>query len=346
MTGPAEVNWDITYACPLRCAHCYSESGRRPSRQLGADDMLRVAGAIADLRPRWVALSGGEPLSVRGILPVARRIAAAGIPVSLYTSGWTLRPDKVDDLLDTFARINVSVDAANPLAHDRIRGRAGSFDRAMHTLALLDDAVGRRVAAGLPPVEFGIDCTVVRSSLPDLDDLCTTVAPRFPRLSFVWIAAAMPIGLASRAGFADHELLTDEQADDLAGAANRERMLALAPAGVALSIVDSRTLTLDPELRGQAPYMQVEPDGAVRAFPIYEGTVGSLLDEPGNVLWERGLARWRDPFVERTLGAVRGMRDWADATRLIDRHFGSDDVRDRLDRRPDLPAPLVTAERR
>ncbi|OLZ64220.1 hypothetical protein AV521_36125 [Streptomyces sp. IMTB 2501] len=55
--------WDTTYACPLRCSHCYNESGRRPARQLSPADMLRVAGALIDFGPRVVALSGADPLS-------------------------------------------------------------------------------------------------------------------------------------------------------------------------------------------------------------------------------------------------------------------------------------------
>ncbi|ARX89288.1 hypothetical protein SMD44_08775 [Streptomyces alboflavus] len=82
------VVWDTTYACPLRCSHCYSESGRRPSRQLGPDDMLRVADALVALGPRVVALSGGEPLVVRGVFDVAERLRAGGVKLSINTSGW------------------------------------------------------------------------------------------------------------------------------------------------------------------------------------------------------------------------------------------------------------------
>ena len=47
---------------------------------------------------------------------------------------------------------------------------------------------------------------------------------------------------------------------------------------VSMSIVDARMMLVDPAERRRAPYMQVEPDGALRAFPIYEDTVGSLLE--------------------------------------------------------------------
>ncbi|MEU4515121.1 hypothetical protein AB0G05_36955 [Nonomuraea wenchangensis] len=34
------------------------------------------------------------------------------------------------------------------------------------------------------------------------------------------------------------------------------------------------------------------------------------------------------------LSAVRSMEDWAEGTRRIDYHFGTDEVRRRIDRRP------------
>ncbi|MCZ0982320.1 cytochrome P450 [Streptomyces diastatochromogenes] len=62
---PLEVLWDITYACPLRCTHCYSESGRRPARRLSGEDMLRAADAILALGTEGVCLAGANPCSCR-----------------------------------------------------------------------------------------------------------------------------------------------------------------------------------------------------------------------------------------------------------------------------------------
>ncbi|MGH1552365.1 radical SAM protein [Streptomyces sp. L7] len=92
---PESVIWDTTYACPLRCIHCYSESGRRPARQLGHEDMLRVTDAFISMGPRVVALAGGEPLLVKGIFEIADRLVRAGVKAVLYTGGWT--PQAVDD---------------------------------------------------------------------------------------------------------------------------------------------------------------------------------------------------------------------------------------------------------
>ncbi|MDT5033043.1 MAG: hypothetical protein QOC94_3214, partial [Actinoplanes sp.] len=142
-SGPFDVIWDITYACPLRCIHCYSESGRRPSRQLPTAELSRVADALIAMRPGAIALAGGEPLIVPELLEIAGRMAAAGIQVVLYTGGWPVKEHRADDLLRVFSQINVSVDGATAEVHDRIRGRAGSFDRAVAALTMLDAAAAR-----------------------------------------------------------------------------------------------------------------------------------------------------------------------------------------------------------
>ncbi|GII54293.1 hypothetical protein Pth03_26820 [Planotetraspora thailandica] len=351
--GPGDVVWDVTYACPLRCVHCYSESGRRPARQLNHEEMLAVADAIISLRPQSVEFAGGEPLLVRGIVEVAERIREAGVAANLYTGGWTLDRRSAEEVTRVFSRITVSVDGASAEVHDRIRGRAGSFERAMSALAFLDDLSGKRVAGGADPVDFGVDYAVLRSNLHQLEEFCRTVAPRFPHMRFLTFAAAAPSGLASREGFAGHELLGFDQLRTLVSGERVERLRSLAPRSVRVTTSDNLILMMHPNFlrRHGFPLLQVEPDGEVRAMPIYEGTVGSLLTEDAGTLWKRAVERWSDPLVVEALSAVRSMEDWAEATRRIDYHFGTDDVRRRIDRRPLYPSgdpassPLVPSSR-
>jgi MoaA/NifB/PqqE/SkfB family radical SAM enzyme len=336
---PAEVIWDMTYACPLRCVHCYSESGRRPARQVDGDAMHAIADAIISLRPQAVALAGGEPLVNKNVFEVARRLREAGMLVVLYTSAWSFQSWMVARARDSFTRVAVSVDAPDAGLHDRIRGRAGSFQRAMAALAMLDAAAAESAAAGGSPLPFGIDSVVMRCNFDLVQSLCADMAARFPRMSLISFNAAAPAGLASTSGFADHELLTDDQAETLAGRALRKRLAALVPATMKISTTDNRALQMSQDLiaRGIVTNsMQIEPDGEVRAMPMYEGSVGNVLTEPIMTLWERSVHRWSDPFLVETLSQVTSMRDWAEACRKIDYHYASDAVRDRIDRRPDF----------
>ncbi|MEU1727802.1 radical SAM protein [Nonomuraea sp. NPDC005692] len=335
--GPSDIIWDITYACPLRCVHCYSESGRRPTRQLSHEDMLEVADGIIALHPRTVEFAGGEPLLVKGIHEIAEHISQAGIEVNLYTSGWTLTAEAAQAAARVFSRITVSIDGADAATHDRIRGRSGSFDRAMNALTLLDDISRRASEHGYDPLLFGLDCVVMRGNFHQLGELCRVATSRAPHLRFLSFGAAVPSGLASRPTFADRELLTMEQLTTLMSSGHGQHLRSLVPSSVMVTVSDNFILQMNPKLveRFGFSLMQIEPDGQVRAMPVYEGTVGSLLTEDPQVLWERTVARWSDPFVVDALSGVRDWADWAAATRRIDYHFGSAEVRQRIDRRPE-----------
>jgi organic radical activating enzyme len=334
---PRYVVWDITYACPLRCTHCYSESGRRPSRHLDAAGLLQVADAMIAARPAAIVFSGGEPLVVRELFTVAERMVAAGLEVLLYTSGWSLVPSMLPAITGLFSRVIVSVDGATADVHDRIRGQRGSFSRAMDALRQLDLAVAELRATGSWSPQLAIDYVVTRSNFDQLAPFCAHVLPQFDQLFSVSFGAVIPTGLASRPSFAEAELLTDEQAELLAGPRLVDELRAIAPDSVLVNTSDNRRFQLHPELLAAGidiPPIQVEPDGKVRAMPIYEGTVGSLLEEPLSQLWARAIDRWSDPFVVEALTPAKTMTAWAAATRRIDERFGTELDRARIARRP------------
>ena len=321
---PRTVVWEVTYACPLRCVHCYSESGRRAARHLSAPEVLRVAEAIAAIRPApRVVLSGGEPLVVPGILDAVDHLRSAGSAVDLYTSGWGLRADVARRVVDLFTRIGVSIDGADEETNDRLRGKRGAFREAARALDLFGEIAARRRRR----VPFGIEFTVMRSNRDHVDRFCSDIVPRFPRLAHVTFGAVMPEGFASRPDFVDAELLGE--ADLAALRASKARLRRLVPRRVRVEVVDNLAYQFRPDqvarARAADHQMKVEPDGRVRAMDAYEGTVGNLLEEPAAALWARARERLADPFVTRTLGAIRTSRDWADATRRIDLRFADPD---------------------
>ncbi|QIS12409.1 radical SAM protein [Nocardia arthritidis] len=339
--GPVGIIWDITYACPLRCMHCYSESGRRPAMHPTRDRLLRMTDAFISLHPTEIAIAGGEPLLVDGLSEVAERFSAAGIAVILYTSGALVDPPKAEQLLRQFRTVAVSLDGATAEVHDRIRGRRPAFERAMAALEFLDRASRRLKTDGASPATIGIEVSIMRSNLAQVEDFCTAIAPRFPELAHLVYTITMPAGLANRAGFVEHELLDDAESRRLTSPEYLERLRDLAPAGLDIRVEDHWRDMIHPDdvAAGRImPIMHVRPDGGVHAMPIYEGTVGSILEEPPMTLWRRAVDRWTDPFVVRTLAPVRTTRDWAAAARRIDYHFGDAADRARIDRRPVFPA--------
>ena len=243
-------------------------------------EILQVTNELIALRPDGIALAGGEPLTVPGICGIADRITAAGIPVALYTSGWNLDEPRARQVAHAFTQISVSVDGATAEVHDRLRGRAGSFERAMRALTLLDAHCRDSASPGRGPARLGIDCVVTRSAFAGLAGFCTGIAPRFPSLSSLAFGAVVPAGLASRTGFAEHELLTEDQMRALGDGTEARRLRELAPETVTVTTTDNLALQMYPDAVSRGTVfraMQVEQDGAVRAMAVYEGAGGSLL---------------------------------------------------------------------
>ncbi|OLF14624.1 radical SAM protein [Actinophytocola xanthii] len=342
--GPEIIIWDTTFACPLRCVHCYSESGRRPSRQLrDPADMLRLADAFIALKPSVVSLAGGEPLLIRNILAIAEKLSAAGISTCIYTSGWLFDESMPDKLAEVFNQISVSVDGASAETHDRIRGRAGSFDRASRALELLDQAARRRVDEGRRPPAFMLEFVVIRSNFDEIERFVATMSSRYPRLKAISFNAAAPSGLGSGVVFGETELLHDDQLELLVSAEFRARLQDAAGEEISVSTTDNLGLVRPPSRsrhREESSVMQVEPDGAVRWMPVYEGSVGNLLEEDPYVVWSRAMDRWTDPFVVETLAPVRTVRQWAEAVRRLNDRFGAEADRERIERRA-VPLAIV-----
>lgn len=292
---------------------------------------------MLNANPEAIILSGGEPLVVQEIFLVARRIVNAGSQVILYTSGSAFDTSMVEELMESFSRITVSVDGAKSSTHDRIRGRRGSFTKAVRILFELNNAVSERRKAKMKFPQISIDFVVMQSNFNELYNFCREVVAQFPELSNVSFGSVIPTGLASRSSFAEFELLNEEQIAILRDGQLEKELQSIVNPSIVISITDNKMFQLNPDLIASGiniPPIQVEPDGQVRAMPIYEGVVGSLLEEPLTVLWERAIERWNHPLVVDVLKSAATELAWAKATREIDLFFGSESDRKRIANRP------------
>lgn len=326
------VIWDLTYGCPLRCQHCYSESGRRPARMLDRERMRRVAQVIIAARPERVSFSGGEPLLAPWWGEAADLLREAGIPVTVFASGSVMNESVAERLATSVDAVTVSVDGRDEPTHDAIRGRAGSFRQAMAALNRLSQVKRTRAERGERHFRLGIDYTVTRSGRDGLGDFVAEVTSRFPNLDYVRFGAVMPVGLGQEEGFVAAQLLGDADLEALVEA--ESDLVSRAEHGIEVSVTDVRgflpTSPLSVEGEGIA---QIEPDGQLRAFACYEAKVGNVLDEPIDVLWDRAHA-WRNtPFVREQTGSIYSLTDWARATRVLDRRYGSEADKVRIARR-------------
>jgi 7-carboxy-7-deazaguanine synthase len=78
--------------CPLRCGYCDSEYAFYGGERMALDVILEK---VADYQPRYVCVTGGEPLAQRECLTLLTALCDAGYKVSLETSG-AMPIDEVD----------------------------------------------------------------------------------------------------------------------------------------------------------------------------------------------------------------------------------------------------------
>lgn len=78
--------------CPLRCGYCDSEYAFYGGERLALDEILA---RVAAYNPKYICVTGGEPLAQRECLTLLTLLCDAGYSVSLETSG-ALPVDDVD----------------------------------------------------------------------------------------------------------------------------------------------------------------------------------------------------------------------------------------------------------
>lgn len=78
--------------CPLRCTYCDTSYAFQEGETLTLPEILAK---VAQFHPRYVTVTGGEPLAQKNCLPLLRQLCDAGYSVSLETGG-ALDISKVD----------------------------------------------------------------------------------------------------------------------------------------------------------------------------------------------------------------------------------------------------------
>lgn len=313
---PTCVNWELTYACQLRCTHCYTESGRGPSRKLPRDALLRIAEILGGMGLESVLLVGGEPLLIPEIFEIGEVLRASGTRASLYTNGMNVSRALAERIAGTFPEVHVSLDGATADVHDTIRGRTGAFAQAAHALSLFDEQAAARANGDRPGFRFGVDVVVVRRNWHQLDRLCLAVPLAYPNVSFLLLGAALPAGLAGADDYVENELITEAQLASLDDPAVFARLRALVPERVELE-VSSNVRWRRPEDIGA---IEVEADGGVRLY--YKGTaLGNILVDDPKALFREATRRATSPFVRDQMAQVTSTAGWAAALRRIEEHF-------------------------
>jgi radical SAM protein with 4Fe4S-binding SPASM domain len=168
LRSPKSVTLMITAGCNLSCLHCWPESGScKIASPVPIDNVKRLIGEFVLLGTESVCITGGEPLTHPDWFDiVAFSCRQAGLKsVCLQTNATLLTEIEVSALSSIGFEglsIQVSLEGATRLPHDRVRG-PGSFQRAFKALRLLVEAgLGKKTVVAFTEMEHNF------ADLPDL----------------------------------------------------------------------------------------------------------------------------------------------------------------------------------
>ncbi|MFI4940747.1 MAG: GTP 3',8-cyclase MoaA [Burkholderiales bacterium] len=185
----------VTDRCDLRCQYCLPKGCNdfEPREEwLDFGEIERVVAAFARLGVKRIRLTGGEPLTRRGITELSGRLAqVAGIEdLSLSTNGTQLAGLAAPLKAAGVSRINVSLDTLDRHRFEALTGR-DALPKVLAGIAAAHDA-------GIAPIKINM---VI---LPDTSaaDIDVMVAYCRDRGFVLRLIEAMPIGDSGRgAGF-------------------------------------------------------------------------------------------------------------------------------------------------
>lgn len=132
---------NLNNACNLRCEHCFTNSpiGDHVKDRLPVEVLRRVSSEAHELGVFEYDLQGGELLLDKTYLyECLEAIGTERFYVYVTTNGYHMDLDCASRLKELGVdRVSVSIDSIDPDVHDSFRGKAGSWERAMNALEIV-----------------------------------------------------------------------------------------------------------------------------------------------------------------------------------------------------------------
>ncbi|MBO8180997.1 MAG: radical SAM protein, partial [Archaeoglobus sp.] len=138
--APFLVVWDLTYACNLRCKHCYSTAGKPWKDELSTEEALKAVDVLAEAGVTALAFSGGEPLIRKDFFEIASYASRKGMFVAVATNGTMITRDVAERMKECgVGFVQISLDGKKE-THEQFRGIKGIYDRVVEGIKNARDA--------------------------------------------------------------------------------------------------------------------------------------------------------------------------------------------------------------
>lgn len=135
---PFFVTFEITKKCPLKCKHCYNDSGLIKRKELSTKQIIDVLYKLKNIGVQKIMLTGGEPTTNADFPKILDIATQLFIGVSIGSCGYYIDEAFINRIkhLNRNMVFQISVDGLEK-SHDLTRGVKGSFNKAINAISLL-----------------------------------------------------------------------------------------------------------------------------------------------------------------------------------------------------------------
>ncbi|PYQ31755.1 MAG: radical SAM/SPASM domain-containing protein [Acidobacteria bacterium] len=164
------VMWELTRACDLHCRGCPSGAEpRRGANELTTYEAYKTIDQIAELEPRELIITGGDPLEREDVYQVIDYARRRGLDPALVLSPTSqLTYDAIARLEQNgLTRVVFSIDGSTPGIHQPVHGVAGTFAATMRAIRWAESA-GLRI---------DVNTLVCARNRDDLESIVDVIRP-------------------------------------------------------------------------------------------------------------------------------------------------------------------------
>ena len=308
------LTYIVTFTCNARCVMC--DSWRKPSDDLSLAENERIFSQLPELDA--VRLSGGEPFVRKDLPQIVELVRKQLSPLVLHITSNGFLTDRIVQLCETRDRslplqLLISIDGVGD-KHDRVRGIAHAYDRALATVREL--APRQRELR----VKLAVNQTIVdRESIEHYHMLKSVVAELGVKNHLIiayaesatysirerhTVQPRFPGELQTFGEFTPSELqaLLTAAEDDLADYPLPERLAKQYYIDGARSRLLERKRARTPRCVALSSHMRLLPDGSVPTCQFNTTPAGNLREQSFAEVWQSALAETQRKWVRACPG--------------------------------------------
>jgi len=296
-SAPYRMDLALTYRCNNDCAHCYN-ARPRSYPELSTSDWIRILDRLWELRIPHIVFTGGEP-TLRADLPeLIRHAEKNGQITGLNTNGRRLSdPGFVERLVDAgLDHVQITLESHAADIHDSMVQSSGALKQ---TVAGIRNCLATRLFVMTNTTLLRQNSLALGDTLDFLADLGV---PTLGLNALIYSGHGRTVG----SGLPENELppLLDVAREKTT--ARGQKLIWYTPT----EYCHFDPVQMDLGVKGctAALYnMCIEPDGAVIPCQSYYQSLGSLLVDPWDSIWNHEIAtrlRERRDLPGKCLGCV------------------------------------------